>query len=147
MELILSYLVIVLSDIWHKGKLVAEGTPLEVTRAERAGMLPATARDATAEEIERYRGGAAQGNDDAGAGLSEAKAEFDALAEQHSTLLEEVDALELKKQVVTGELEALESGKETLASELEALEVSKKALAEQVTALEAKKTAASKAAK
>lgn len=122
MDLVLSYLVIVLSACWHKGKLIEAGEPLEVTRAERSAMLPAVARDATAEEIERYRGGAAQGDDDASAALSEAQAELSTLAESRSTLLEEVGALELSKQALAGEVEALESSKKTLADEVAALE-------------------------
>lgn len=146
MELVLSYLVIALSDIWYRGNLVVEGTPLEVSRAERAAMLPATARDATAEEIERYRGVAAQGDDDANAALSEAQAELNTLAESRSTLLEEVGTLELSKQTLTGEVDALELSKQALTGEVESLESNKKTLAEQVTELE-KKKAAAKAAK
>lgn len=146
MELVLSYLVIVLSDIWHKGKLVVEGTPLEVSRAERAAMLPATARDATAEEIERYRGGAAQGDDDASAALSEAQAELDTLAQSHSTLLEEIDALELSKQTLTGEVDELGTLKAELAEYVTGLEAKKETLAGELAALEKAKPAA-KAAK
>lgn len=146
MDLVLSYLVIVLSEIWHKGVLVAVGTPLEVTRAERASMLPATARDATAEEIEKYRGGAAQGGIDAASALSTVQTELDALEGQRSALFEEVNALELKKKTTAGEVEALGTSKGQLVTEVAALELSKQALAAEVAALDKAKPAA-KAAK
>lgn len=145
MDLVLSYLVIVLSEIWHKGVLVAVGTPLEVTRAERAAMLPATARDATAEEIEKYRGGAAQGGIDAASALSTVQTEFDALEGRYATLLEEVEALELKKDLVAGEIEVLGGSKDQLVTEVADLESSKNTLATEVAALEKAKKAAAKA--
>jgi chromosome segregation ATPase len=145
MDLVLSYLVIVQSKIWHKGALVAVGTPLEVTRAERAAMLPATARDATDEEIEKYRGGAAQGGIDAPFALSAVQAELDSLGSQRAALLEEVEALELKKQTASDELEALGTSKGQLVTEVADLESSKKTLAAEVAALEKAKKAAPKA--
>lgn len=146
MDLVLSYLVIVLSACWHKGQLIEAGEPLEVTRAERSAMLPAVARDATAEEIERYRGVAAQGDDDANAALSEAQAELNALAESHSTLHAEVGALELSKQTLTGEVDELGTLKAELAEYVAGLEAKKETLAGELAALEKAKPAA-KAAK
>jgi chromosome segregation ATPase len=147
MDLVLSYLVIVLSEIWHKGVLVAVGTPLEVTRAERAAMLPATARDATAEEIEKYRGGAAQGGIDAASALSTVQTELDSLEGRHAALLEEVETLELKKEIVAGEIEALGGSKGQLVTEVEELASKKQDLALDVAALEKAKEAAKAPAK
>lgn len=161
MDLVLSYLVIVLSEIWHKGTLLEVGTPLEVTRAERSAMLPATARDATDEEIAKYRGGAAQGGIDASSALSAVQAELSSLEAQSKTLegevhalgvtkgqlAEEVGQLQSSKQELTGEIEALEQGKEELATEIEGLEQGKVKLVEEVAELEKAKKAAAKATK
>lgn len=147
MDLVLSYLVIVLSEIWHKGTLLAVGTPVEVTRAERSAMLPATARDATDEEIEKYRGGVAQGGVYAASSLSEAQAELATLEEQSKTLEGEVVALGVTKGNLSQEIEDLELVKTAKAGEVDALEQKKTALAAEVAELEKAKKAAAKAVK
>jgi hypothetical protein len=156
-----SYLVMLLRAAFLGGDHKEEGTLVEVDRNGRNAMVAGgIARDATDEEIARFRGGASGGVTD-DPDLPAAQAELSALAGQKQALTDEVgalgvtkgtltidvDDLQRAKQELTGELEALEQGKTALASEVESLEQGKAKLVEEVAELEKAKKAAAKAAK
>lgn len=144
--LALGYVVVLLRGAFLGAVFREEGFTVEVDRNGRNAMVAgAIARDATDEEIAKFRetggGGADDGN------LSEAQAQLSALEGQHRALAEEVGALGVTKGLLAREIEDLGSAKTTLADEVLAQEQKKTALTAEVAELEKAKKAAAKAAK
>lgn len=144
--LAMGYVMVLLQAAFLGGKHYPEGKPVEVSRESRNAMIAGRiARDATDEEIAKFRGVAEGETADDGA-LSAAKTELASLETQKTDLANEVSALELSKQTLASDVEALELSKQALAGEAAALGETKQALADEVAKLEkAKKAAAAKA--
>ena len=71
-----TYVVVALGAFWHQGALVKAEETFEVTRKERASLVAAkNVRDATEEDIEAFRQGAAKAKGGAKAKEPAAKAD------------------------------------------------------------------------
>ena len=144
--LVISYLVVLLRGAFLGGVHRPEGWLEEVSRGGRNAMVAGgIARDATDEEIAKFRGAAGEEKADDGS-LSAAQAELVALEAQKTAVAGEVSALELSRQGLTTDVDALTGQKQGLTTEVEALTAQKQGLADEVAKLEkAKKAAAAKA--
>lgn len=140
-QLILTYIIVTLTDMMLHGDPVPEGTMLEVEKGLRDDWRGSRiARDATDEEIANYRdeqGGVEDVIDD----------KIQELARQRGDLEDLLHQLELQKTALTAEVDVLGESKQELAAEVEALDESKQALTVEVEALKAAAAAAKKAAK
>jgi hypothetical protein len=145
--LAVSYLVMLLRAAFLGGDHKEEGTLVEVGRNGRNAMVAGgIARDATDEEIAKFRGGSSGGVTD-DPDLPAAQAELSSLEAQSKTLEGEVLALGVTKGQLAEEVGQLQSSKQELTGELEALEQGKAKLVEEVAELEKAKKAAAKAGK
>lgn len=124
--LAIGYVMVLLQAAFLGGKPYAAGTVVEVSREGRNAMIAGRiARDATDEEITKFRGVAGEEKADDGS-LSAAKAELAALEAEKAALADEVSALELSKQTLAGDVDALGVEKQALADEVAKLEKAKK---------------------
>lgn len=117
---ILTYIVVILTDMMLHGDAVPEGTMLEVEKGLRDDWRGSRiARDATEQEIAAYRleqGAVEIISDDIGD-----------LARQRGDLEDEIAVLEQSKGELSAELEQLTSKRDTLTTEVATLEAKAKA--------------------
>lgn len=141
----LGYVVVVLHEFWRKGleMPVPVGTVIEVTRAERNGLVSGgVARDATDEEVATFRGvllaeEVPPDETESIAALAAAQAQLSAMEVTAGELQTQVDDLTRQNAELSKELDELDT-------EIEQL---KAANAVQAKALEAATAKAAKAAK
>jgi hypothetical protein len=84
LALAVGFIVVLLDDLWVSGDLIEKDTPLQVDRALRNDWIGSKlARDATDEEVEKYRADEAEAAAEANAEAAEAaekQAKIDAAA-------------------------------------------------------------------